>query len=110
MAYGSSDEVKERLKITGSSEDTYITHLIAQADAEIDVALKPYTLGFPLSPVPEAIKQISTDLACGLFWENRQNTQSIFCVRARAALQNYILQTYFPKAYSDSLPVIESGI
>jgi len=109
LAYGSSDEVKERLKITGSSEDTYIGHLIAQADAEIDVALKSYT-SVPLSPVPEAVKQISTDLACGLFWENRQNTQSIFCVRARAALQNYILQTYFPKAYSDSLPVIESGI
>ena len=107
MAYGDSSLAKERLKITGSSEDTYIGHLITEADAEIDSNLQSYDT-VPLTPVPEIIKQISTDLACSYYIENRDGKENFIGVRARRMLNRYIEKKYFSGVYEGQRSEIES--
>jgi len=104
MAYCTIDDVKDRLNIKDTSEDSTLANKLTAADAYIDTKLKKYTT-VPLASVPQIIKDASADLAAAMFREDRFETEavesieersraSIFRNRAEAALDSYIKETY----------------
>jgi len=116
VAYSGNDLtlIKERLKITDSSKDTYLGHLQTQADAKIDNALKRYT-SVPLSVVPEIIKQIAIDLVCGIYSENQASgptgteaQPNIFSLRAQLDLERYIRETFLDSIVKGVTPVLDN--
>lgn len=76
MAYSTVEEVKRRLGIPAANTqfDTQINERIADADAEIDTYLEPYTT-VPISTPPDIVKKISAELAAAYtrldLWEGQ---------------------------------------
>lgn len=96
MAYSTLTTVKERLPgHTGSQDDTELTNCITAADAIIDNALQNY-VSVPLSSPPQIIKDISADLAAGIFRERRAPPDEKNTLKENALknLQDHINETY----------------
>lgn len=103
MAYSTLATVVERLPgHAGAQDDSELSNCIAAADAIIDNALRNFT-SVPLSSPPQIIKDISADLAAGIFKQRRQppDEENILIEAGRQRLQDYIRETYL-ESYSSS--------
>lgn len=88
--------VKERLpNLTGSQDDAELQNCIAYADAIIDNALQNYT-STPLSSPPQLIRDLSADLAAGIFRQRRAppNEPTPLLESAKKILQDYVAEKY----------------
>jgi len=93
MTYATADQVKERLDISDTSQDTKIAAKLTQANRIIDGKLKRFTT-VPITTPTEIVNllaEVEADLAAGLLVEDRgpvwKDQATVFKKRADEGLE-----------------------
>ena len=91
MAYSTSDMIKQRMKITGTTRDSEITIAITYADARCDAGIAANGGSTPVSSPHQILKEASADYAAYFMHRiDNPTVATLFLDSAKTLLSGYI--------------------